>query len=76
MNQSAPTIKPITVSNSIANGNGQFGINISSRGLGHLNKVDAYDHVTAGYDGLTIDTTYGTGGVIIKATTGQTNEYL
>ena len=31
--------------------------------------------MTAGYDGLIIDTTSGSGGVIIKATTGQVNEF-
>ena len=74
-NSSAPTIKPVTLSNSTANGNNYFGINIASRGLVTITNVDAYDHVTAGYDGITIDTTYGSGGVIIKATTGQVNEF-
>ena len=74
-NNSAPTIKPVTLSNSTANGNGDFGINLSSRGLVTVTNVDAYDQITAGYDGMTIDTTYGSGGVIIKATTGQTNDF-
>ena len=72
---SAPTIKPVTVSNTIVNGNGMYGINISTRGLVTITNVDVYDQTTAGFDGLVIDTTYGNGGVIIKATTGQINEF-
>ena len=72
----APTIKPITVSNSIANGNWQYGFNLYSRGLVTLTNVDAYDQVTASYDGVYIDTTAGPGGVIVKATAGQVNEYF
>ena len=66
----APFIQPITVSNSIANGNGEYGFNLYSRGLVTLTNVDAFDQVTAGYDGVYIDTTAGTGGVIVKATSG------
>jgi hypothetical protein len=72
----APTIKPISVSNSTANGNGQYGFYLYSRGLVTLTNVDAYDQVTAGYDGVYIDTTAGTGGVIVKATVGQVNEFF
>ena len=72
----APFIQPITVSNSTANGNGEHGINLYSRGLVTLTNVDAFDQVTAGYDGVYIDTTAGTGGVIVKATIGQVNEFF
>ena len=72
----APIIKPITVSNSIANGNGLSGFHLYSRGLVTITNVDAYDQVTAGYDGLYVDTTAGPGGVIVKATVGQVNEFF
>ena len=71
----APTIKPITVSNSTAIGNGQYGINLYSRGLVTLTNVNAHDQTTSGYDGVYIDTTAGTGGVIVKATAGKSNVF-
>ena len=74
-NNAAPAMLPITVTNSIASGNGYFGLNLYTRGLATFNNVDAFDHVTAGYDGAIIDTTAGTGGVTIKAPAGQVNEF-